>query len=119
QMAIRAELNCLPTEAHEAFDIKLVAGDTVRISIGFGNAFGLEHNNLATPGRAEIITQAVHEKMVAGDYLQLNDFLAGMNKLLVSHAGAVLQVVCAIVWWKPKCVALVSDPNGLLDVENQ
>ena len=83
------------------------------------DALGLEHDDLASLRRAEIVSEAVDEEVVAGGDSHFDDVLAFMEELAEADAGAVLEARLAIVRGKPKDVGLAAHDEFLPKVENE
>src|SRR5208282_2792392 len=100
---------CLAAQTDKAFDVKFIRRNVKLFTILFGNSLGLEHDDFAALRFAKIVSEPVHEQMVAGAHLHFDDVFALLIDMIRVKTCAPLQRLLAEIRWKPKRLRLAAN----------
>ena len=111
-MSIIADLNLVFPHGHHAFDVELVLRQAL-------DAPGLEDNNFAALRRAEVVTQPIHEEMIAGPDFHFYNIFALSERLSQMDAGSILQANRSIIRGEQDRVRFFAHYHGLPQIKNE
>src|SRR5215469_10301384 len=107
EVAVVADLNAFAAEPDKAFDVKLVTGNAVAVTGRFRNSLGFEYDDLSAFGWAEIVSQPIDEKMVAGGHFHFHNVFAFAEELVGRKARALFERERAIIGREPNGIGVV------------
>lgn len=112
EMPVVADLHAFAGLHHHALDVKLILRESL-------DAFGFKHDDFAALRLAEIVSEPVHEQVVArADLHHFHDVIALVINMAWIEAGAVDEIGFTVVRRKPHRLLHAADGKCLGKVED-
>src|SRR5438552_12953118 len=109
QVPVVANLDALAAHRHHSFDIELVLRHGRKAGFRVDDSFGFKNQNFAACWSAKIVSEAIDEKMVAGEHPGFKNIVASMIEVAWLNSRLVEQSLPG----RPESVPGFTDPEAL------